>query len=223
MQQQQDEEERDQDCDAVQSSAEPFHESRSPTVIQSFELEQSTNDLPTETIQERGSWLGRISRLGPSEQLQHQTYSNDDDDVNVYYGGPMEQQTNCKPSGNLSLEQQRQCITRTSSSTSEFNDWTPPDSSYGAAIPIGGWIPKQIRRFMEWTLLASVVCASAFFLISTSIRISNKQNSGLLLDDDRYIEYDHYITNATMAPTSNSSGYYNDTNYTSYSTNASYL
>ena len=28
----------------------------------------------------------------------------------------------------------------------EESEWTPPDSSYGAAIPLFGWIPKKTRQ-----------------------------------------------------------------------------
>lgn len=86
-------------------------------------------------------------------------------------------------------------------------EWTPPDSSYGAAIPVGGWIPKNIRRLIEWTFIGAVISAIIFFIITTSIRLSedlgkDKSGSknggssqvssdygGINLDDDRYIAY----------------------------------
>jgi hypothetical protein len=79
------------------------------------------------------------------------------------------------------------------------SDWTPPDSSYGAAIPVGGWIPKNIRRGIEGTLIAMTVLGLVFIVVATSIRITEEAHnlrnstthaSGTLdLHDDRYIVY----------------------------------
>lgn len=77
------------------------------------------------------------------------------------------------------------------------SEWTQPDSSYGAAIPVGGWIPKKIRRMIESTLIAVLVVALVYMVVATSIRVTEGRakdsNStdygGLNLDDDRYIDY----------------------------------
>lgn len=84
-------------------------------------------------------------------------------------------------------------ITRSShndeSDLADFTDaeWTPPDSSYGAAFPVGGWIPKNIRRLIEWTVIGMVVVGIVLFVITTSIRIATSGGYSLDLDDDRYI------------------------------------
>jgi len=100
-------------------------------------------------------------------------------------------------------------LTPESQASIDFRDdeWTPPDSSYGAAIPVGGWIPKNIRRLIEWTVIGSFIVAICYGVITTSIRISeehynnsnrNRNNTAgnvdddynaLGLDDDRYVEY----------------------------------
>lgn len=86
-------------------------------------------------------------------------------------------------------------------SLAQFNDWTPPDSSYGAAIPIGGWIPKRIRRSIERSLGICIVVLIAYLIVTTSLRternkhndtngVYNNNNGGVDLDDDRYVPYD---------------------------------
>lgn len=116
------------------------------------------------------------------------------------------------------------------------NDWTPPDSSYGAAIPVGGWIPKPIRRLIEFLTIGAVITAIVYFIIATSIKIShgedyylsknattnltttNNENSGYVdLDDDRYIEYDRSNNNDDDNAANNddddqtrNDGYYNN-------------
>jgi hypothetical protein len=85
----------------------------------------------------------------------------------------------------------------------EDSEWTQPDSSYGAAIPFGGWIPKNIRRTIESTIIAMLVIGLVYLVVATSIRVTEESASrhsnttsnsgadygGLNLDDDRYIAY----------------------------------
>lgn len=64
----------------------------------------------------------------------------------------------------------------------EASEWTPPDSSYGAAIPVAGWIPKNIRRTIEWTLMGGLLAIVCFWIVRTSVRadtnnLSNSSNS----------------------------------------------
>lgn len=84
----------------------------------------------------------------------------------------------------------------------DSSEWTPPDSSYGAAIPIAGWIPKRIRRDIEWTVSVILITLCAALIITTSMRsernkhndavydTTSANNGGLDLDDDRYMYYD---------------------------------
>lgn len=88
-------------------------------------------------------------------------------------------------------------------------EWTPQDSSYGAAIPLGGWIPKPIRRMIERTLLLVGTVCLVYLIVTTSIKVTDErrknhnatknyfysdgsettdQVSGCLyLDDDKYV------------------------------------
>ena len=82
------------------------------------------------------------------------------------------------------------------------SEWTPQDTSYGAAIPVGGWIPKTIRRLIEWTLIGTVICCVAFLVITTSIKISGSDSrsnsttvSGMHFNDDAYTPYTYNYAN----------------------------
>jgi hypothetical protein len=55
-----------------------------------------------------------------------------------------------------------------------FQDWTPHDSSYGAAFPICGWIPKDVRRAIEFTLLSGVVLVLVYLVVTTSIKVRDR-------------------------------------------------
>jgi hypothetical protein len=78
------------------------------------------------------------------------------------------------------------------------NDWTPLDTSYGAAIPVGGWIPKTIRRLIECCILAALIGTLVGMVVMASIKLhsgaSSAANGGggsggnaSLFDDDMYI------------------------------------
>ena len=62
---------------------------------------------------------------------------------------------------------------------SDFDDteWTPMDSSYGAAIPLAGWIPKGIRRTIEFTVLVGLALIIVVLVVETSLRSSNHKNN----------------------------------------------
>jgi hypothetical protein len=86
------------------------------------------------------------------------------------------------------------------------SEWTPPDSSYGAAIPVAGWIPKGIRRNIELCVSVILLALIGYLIITTSMRVERSKHDddaatvykndgtnskGLDLDDDRYIHYDN--------------------------------
>ena len=62
---------------------------------------------------------------------------------------------------------------------SDFDDseWTPMDSSYGAAIPLAGWIPKRIRRTIEFTVLLGLAVLIVFLIVEKSVTSSNHNKS----------------------------------------------
>lgn len=71
------------------------------------------------------------------------------------------------------------------SSSSTDVEWTPEDSSYGAAIPVCGWIPKNIRRMIEYCLciiillsfIVGVIRLTSTFSHSSSQSSYNATNS----------------------------------------------
>ena len=63
--------------------------------------------------------------------------------------------------------------------TAPFDDteeWTPDDSAYGAACPVFGWIPKQMRKIIEATFIFVLVLIFVVVVISASIKMSNDKN-----------------------------------------------
>lgn len=90
------------------------------------------------------------------------------------------------------------------------SEWTPHDSSYGAAIPVGGCIPKPIRRAIEWTCIAVGIFGLVYLVITTSIHFSDDVAGGksngtdtatgadgsLYLDDDFYYDYSRQYEDA---------------------------
>jgi hypothetical protein len=77
------------------------------------------------------------------------------------------------------------------------SEWTPPDSSYGAAIPVFGWVPKNTRRYIEFLLMLLLIAGLVYLVVTISFIISEARhensinNGGTLdfLDDDRYVDY----------------------------------
>jgi hypothetical protein len=124
----------------------------------------------------------------------------------------------------LSRSSSKRSLSGDEDSLGDFEDseWTQPDSSYGAAIPFGGWIPKNIRRTIESTLIAILFIGLVYLVVATSIRVtegtsSSHSNStgngtdygGLYLDDDRYIAYGNDDTSSIYGYNSNDDAYSN--------------
>jgi hypothetical protein len=73
-------------------------------------------------------------------------------------------------------------------------EWTPPDSSYGAAVSAFGWLPKKMRKLAEAVFVLLIFTILVYFVIKIGSEISRNHNhtsgsgGGLDLDDD-----DHYL------------------------------
>jgi hypothetical protein len=90
-------------------------------------------------------------------------------------------------------------------SLADFNEseWTQQDSAYGAACPVCGFIPKHVRRMIEFSMIAGMLLGFVYLLVTTSIHINNDRNGSvknnstssdyhggqIALDDDLYVEY----------------------------------
>jgi hypothetical protein len=80
------------------------------------------------------------------------------------------------------------------SSSSTDVEWTPEDSSYGAAIPVCGCIPKHIRRMIEYCLCIILLLSfiSGVIRLTSTFSHSSSQSS--------------YATNATSSSRTGKSG-----------------
>jgi hypothetical protein len=71
-------------------------------------------------------------------------------------------------------------------------EWTPQDSSYGAAVSAFGWLPKRIRKLAESVFVVLTFAILVYLVIKIGAEISRTHSSSsggdLDLDDD-----DHYI------------------------------
>ena len=56
-------------------------------------------------------------------------------------------------------------------------EWTPPDSSYGAAIPACGWIPKRIRKSLEVVFFVLSVALLIFVLVKAGLELRSSGSS----------------------------------------------
>jgi hypothetical protein len=91
-------------------------------------------------------------------------------------------------------------------SINDFDDseWTPQDSSYGAACPVCGCVPKHVRRAIEFSMISTLVLAFVYLLVMTSINVSDaraashRSNSTSLEDS---FNTGHNYTNNNAAET----------------------
>ena len=160
--------------------------------LSSFEIDESSS-IGLNSKKVNHNWrlgmpwfAGAPSRTGPSGL-------EGDEEVPQYYGGLMKSEKNV-PS-NPSGEKRRMLgglrripfpLPRGSKSASKHDgdddesigdfsrsEWTPPDSAYGAACPVCGWIPKHVRRMIEFSLICVMVLAFLYMVVTVSSYISN--------------------------------------------------
>lgn len=84
---------------------------------------------------------------------------------------------------------------RTQSTSESQIDWTPQDSSYGAAVPAFGWIPKRIRKLLEGIILFIIVCLLLYVVVRIGIMLNTNSSSNgqdiTFDDDDHYEAYEN--------------------------------
>ncbi|VEU34092.1 unnamed protein product [Pseudo-nitzschia multistriata] len=78
------------------------------------------------------------------------------------------------------------------------SEWTPPDSSYGAACPVCGFISKRVRQMIEMTLITAMIFFLIYLLVTTSMKIAeahrkegnnnSSSTSTVVTNDDVYVE-----------------------------------
>jgi hypothetical protein len=198
-------------------------------------------------------WFRNGSHL--SSPLRRMGNSNDNDDLR-YFGGLMKSQgseTMAEPAtpkpqhprshpqvGKASSfvrnsSQLSRSSSRGAESIGDFDssEWTAPDSAYGAACPVCGWVPKRVRRMIEVSLIAATLFGFVYLVVTTSMHINNERNAQnatknttsisdsynggqIALDDDLYVESnrnndddDAYAYDAT----NDDGGYYTTNGY----------
>ena len=98
-------------------------------------------------------------------------------------------------------------IARTKSNTADsiadFDDseWTPPDSSYGAACPVCGCIPKRVRQMIEMTLIAAMVFGLIYLVVTTSMKIADARSVND--NSDNYSNNNYNRTGSSSAASNN--------------------
>ena len=80
-----------------------------------------------------------------------------------------------------------------SRSIDEKVDWTPQDSSYGAAVSAFGWLPKRIRKIIEGFFVIFIMTLLIYIAVKTGIKLKSSGNGNgedtIMNDDDYYIAF----------------------------------
>jgi hypothetical protein len=71
-------------------------------------------------------------------------------------------------------------------------EWTPQDSSYGAAVPACGWVPKRIRKLFEGIMFLIIVALLIFVIVKTGMHL---KSSGSWEENRYFSDDDHYVAN----------------------------
>eukprot|EP00588_Corethron_pennatum_P009989 CAMPEP_0194267428 /NCGR_PEP_ID=MMETSP0169-20130528/1930_1 /TAXON_ID=218684 /ORGANISM="Corethron pennatum, Strain L29A3" /LENGTH=451 /DNA_ID=CAMNT_0039008259 /DNA_START=260 /DNA_END=1615 /DNA_ORIENTATION=- len=71
-------------------------------------------------------------------------------------------------------------------------DWTPEDSSYGAACPVCGCLPKRFRRLIEFSLYTALGFILIFVVVMFSIKLTEDVVTNNTDDDYHLTRYDDY-------------------------------
>lgn len=168
--------------DNVETAKKPQHE----MLGGNFPLPKNDNLRGIEALSSSssGSWMQRIGwfkNRKSRDDFDGVFNEHHDSPKAVYHGGVMESGYSSKSvDATPEIGQNRSHVTHSSQATKDSvydfheSEWTPPDSSYGAAIPVAGCIPKNIRRAIEVTLIGLGVIGLAFLIVTTSIRVSEE-------------------------------------------------
>jgi len=100
---------------------------------------------------------------------------------------------------------------RTRSKRSEDGiEWTPQDSSYGAAVPAFGWVPKRIRKLLEVIFVVLITALLIAVVVKTGIKLKSSGSGGgdelFFEDDDHYLAFNDDYNGGKQANHSENSG-----------------
>lgn len=74
-------------------------------------------------------------------------------------------------------------------------DWTPQDSSYGAAVQAFGWVPKRIRKLLEGVFVVLIITFLIFIVVKAGIKLKSSGSSSSGGEDIYFEDDDHYLAN----------------------------
>ena len=122
----------------------------------------------------------------------YQLYPNQEDNLQINTSLSIREDCNKSPDWDPSMLPKQK--------TPMFTDWTPQDSSYGAAVAACGWIPKRIRKLIEMIFFLVVSALIIFLVVKLGIQLTtgheHKSSSGT--DIDLWNDDDHYIANNNL-------------------------
>lgn len=180
---------------------------RSHTYKSSTQMKSSTPKSGREYIEKeqriRNKWIAKMNgALGGTVKFDNN--NNNDDEESLSTMGqyqyippkmPMILPTHSRTS-DWDMKSMLSNISRKTRSTSEGQiQWTPQDSSYGAAVPAFGFIPKRIRKLLEGIIFVILVCLLLFVVVKLGIMLKNSSSSSGGGQDIEFDDDDHYIAN----------------------------
>lgn len=140
----------------------------------------------------RREWLANHTLGGTLDYDKHDVshdYSNDSTATPYHYIPP--KQSSLLPINRPSSDWDANVMRRIRSNTSDLVEWTPQDSSYGAAVPAFGWIPKRVRKMLEGFFLVIIFGLLIYVVVKVGIKLKSSGSGGgedIYFDDD-----DHYL------------------------------
>ncbi|KAG7346048.1 hypothetical protein IV203_005116 [Nitzschia inconspicua] len=143
---------------------------------------------PTNNSDNIDRYYGGIMKSNSSGSSNHKNNSSNNNNNNKKKNNKNTKETSGRTTQNIT-DGYPVSRTRSQDSIADFNDseWTPQDSSYGAACPVCGCVPKNVRRGIEFTMISTLVLAFVYLLVMTSINVSDIRSArNDPADDDVY-------------------------------------
>jgi hypothetical protein len=171
--------------------------------VSSFISKQQTNphhkgeDYTRKELAKRREWLlglgGTVNYDQPyggdcDSVASYQLYPHPKDNLQINTALSIREDPNKSPDWDPSMLPKQKPPT--------FEDWTPQDSSYGAAVPVCGCIPKRIRKLIEIVFVLFVTALIIFLVVKLGIKLTaNEHKSSSGTDLSLWSDDDHYIAN----------------------------
>jgi hypothetical protein len=154
-------------------------------------------------------YYGGIMKSAETVDVSHNNQTNKSN-----RGGVEGTKTSAATTANTTTNFPRTLSSRSQDSLADFHDseWTPQDSSYGAACPVCGCVPKHVRRLVEFSMISAIILGFVYFLVMTSINVSSSSSlssssSALDTSSDGYYHHQYYDSGSNN---NNSSNYSNN-------------